>query len=184
MTNLTVISPPAGEALSLAEAKEYLRIGHEGEDDLVSGLIESARARLEVASGFALITRTLQGAWRQWPVGILGRGAVLRPGPVSALTSITLVESSGARSDITEHFHLNCGRLCLKRGSILPRLSNGRTAEVVFQTGYGGPEDVPADLVLCVKRLVQQAYARGTSADEGLPPDVTEILVRRREVRL
>jgi uncharacterized phiE125 gp8 family phage protein len=45
MTELTVISPPAGEALSLAEAKDFLRIGHEGEDSLVTGLIESARAR-------------------------------------------------------------------------------------------------------------------------------------------
>lgn len=184
MTNLTVISPPVGEALSLAEAKEYLRIGHGGEDDLVSGLIESARARLEVASGFALVTRTLQAIWRQWPVGILGRGAALRPGPVSALMSLTLVERGGTRSDITEHFHLECGRLCLRRGSMLPGLSNGRTAEVVFQAGYGGPEDVPADLVLCLKRLVQQAYARRAGTDEGLPSDVTEILARRWEVRL
>lgn len=184
MTNLTVISPPAGEALSLAEAKEYLRIGHSGEDDLVAGLIESARARLETASGLALVTRTLQSVWQQWPAGIVGRGAVLRPGPVRAVTSVTLVQSDGARSDITDHFQLDCGRLCLKRDSMLPGLSNGRSAELVFEAGYGTPEDVPADLRLCLKRLVQQAYARGGNADEGLPPDVTEILARRREVRL
>ena len=39
MSNLTVITPPAGAALSLAAAKEYLRIGHDGEDGLVAALI-------------------------------------------------------------------------------------------------------------------------------------------------
>jgi uncharacterized phiE125 gp8 family phage protein len=47
MTNLTVISPPAGEAVSLSQAKAFLRIGHDGEDALVSDLIGQATVRVE-----------------------------------------------------------------------------------------------------------------------------------------
>ena len=43
MTIITV-TPPNGEAVSLSEARDYLRIGHEGEDALVQHLIE-ARGR-------------------------------------------------------------------------------------------------------------------------------------------
>lgn len=184
MTELTVISPPAGEALSLAEAKEYLRIGHGGEDGLVSGLIESARARLEAASGLALISRTLKRTWTAWPPGMGGRGAMLRPGPVSALGSVTLVEADGASSDVSAHFRLDCGRLALAAGSILPPLNYGRRAEVVFDAGYGAAGDVPEDLRLCLKRLVQEAYVRGDAGQDGLPGDVRDMLARRRGVRL
>ena len=47
MTGLTVITPPDGEALSLDAAKDYLRIGTDGEDALVTALVQARWASLE-----------------------------------------------------------------------------------------------------------------------------------------
>ena len=41
---LTVISPPGEAALSLAQAKAFLLVGHEGEDVLVADLVAAATA--------------------------------------------------------------------------------------------------------------------------------------------
>jgi uncharacterized phiE125 gp8 family phage protein len=183
MTDLTVISPPAGEALSLAEAKDFLRIGHEGEDSLVTGLIESARARLEAESGLALVARTLKQTWREWPAEMGGRGAPLRPGPVRGVVSVARVTSAGSE-DLTAHFALDCGRLVLRPASRLPPVRYGvEQIEVVFEAGFGAPEAVPEDLRLCLKRLVQDAYERGSERGR-LPQDVSAMLARRRGARL
>ena len=96
MSNLTVITPPDGEALSLDTAKAYLRIGHAGEDDLVTGLIASARARLEAETGLALVTRTVTRRFDRWPSGVTRTGMRLVPGPASALVSVETVDAEDA----------------------------------------------------------------------------------------
>ena len=57
---VTTLAPPAAEPVSLAEAKEYLRIGGDGEDGLVGSLIAGARARIEGLASVAMITRSLR----------------------------------------------------------------------------------------------------------------------------
>lgn len=181
--SLTVISPPAGEALSLGAAKTYLRIGHDGEDALVTELIAAARARLEAASGLALIERTVRRDYRAWPAGIAtGAGARLLPGPASALVSIELVDHDGAASAYTDRFSLSGGRLRLDPYAALPCIPAGGMAQVTFVTGYGAAADVPEDLVLALKRLVLAAYRR--EASEDLPEEVALVLAMRREARL
>ena len=182
MSNLTVITPPAEEALSLAAAKEYLRIGHDGEDGLVAALIAAARARLETVGGLALVTQTLKRSWDSWPRGVTRNGARLLPAPASALVVVTIVGVEGGTETVTTRFRLEGGRLLLKPFTALPAIPLGGRVEVTFVAGYGAAADVPADLVQALKRLVLVAYQRGEATD--LPEDVAAVLNARSEVRL
>jgi len=182
MNNLTVISPPDGEALSLDAAKAYLRIGHAGEDDLVTGLIASARARLEAETGVALITRTVKRRFDRWPSGVTRTGLRLVPGPASALVSVETVDAEDAAQLYTARFALGGGRLRLKPFVALPTIPPGGHADVTFVTGFGAAADVPEDLVQALKRLVLATYRR--EAGEVLPDEVRDILAARRERRI
>ncbi|MEO0550179.1 MAG: hypothetical protein AAFZ91_09675 [Pseudomonadota bacterium] len=188
MTDLTVITPPVGEPVSLSQAKDFLRIGHDGEDVLIGDLIHRARERVEQASGLALGMRTLQLKWTTWPVGLSGRGARLSPGPVKTLSAVRIADAEGGLIDHTARFQLSCGRVCLRPSSMVPGIPIGGHVEVEFQAGF---DDIPDDLQEAVLRLVGQAYATRTpsafefSLDEGaLSPEVRGILAARRELRL
>ena len=128
---ITTVTPPNGEPVSLAEARDYLRIGHEGEDDLVLHLIEGARARLERAAGLALVTRVLRQTWSAWPASLRARGIPLRPGPVQAVISIKQIDASG-ESDLTARFLFapDRQRLCLPDLLPAPLIAPGERVEV------------------------------------------------------
>ncbi len=180
---LTVITPPDGEALSLSAAKDYLRIGTDGEDALVTALIASARARLEAASGLALVTRTLKQTWEGWPSGVTRGGAWLGAGPVPALVSVNVVDAEDVAELVTGRFRVRCGRLELRPWNALPLVPDGGRTEAVFEAGYGAAGQVPEDLVLALKLLVLEAYRRG-AAGSDLPEEVNAIVSARRGVRL
>jgi uncharacterized phiE125 gp8 family phage protein len=183
MTDLTVITPPAGEPLSLAAAKDFLRLGTDAEDALVTELIRAGRAQVEAASGLALVTRTLMRRWTDWPHGLMRAGVKLRPGPATALVSVVRIDAEGGEELLTGRFELLNGKLRLRPFAGLPVVPLGGSVTVTFEAGYGDAEDVPEDLVHGVKLWVQAAYLAGERRG-GLPEEVTAFLAARREVRL
>jgi len=190
MTKLTVITPPAEAPVTLAAAKDFLRIGHDGEDALVLRLIESAQARIEQAAGLALIVQTLRLDWPAWPATLAGRGVLLPRRPARALVSVVCVSATGDPADQTDRFRLDCGRLGLRPWSRPPAIENGGRVEVTYQAGYGAASDVPEDLQEALLRLAGSLYsarapgAFDLSAGGALPEEVRAILQARREVRL
>ncbi|MEL6567726.1 MAG: phage head-tail connector protein [Pseudomonadota bacterium] len=183
---LTVITPPDALPVPVSEMKDYLRIGHDGEDDLVSRLTSAATERIEAQLGQALVLRTLKRRFSAWPVGISGRGASLLPGPVSSLERVEIESEDADPDDVTGRFRLTCGRLALRPWSMAPPVPENGAATVQFQAGYGSPEAVPDDLKLAVKLLVAESYSAGNGCPEGspLPGSVASILDTHRRVRL
>lgn len=190
MTQLTVITPPAEEPVTLAAAKDFLRIGHDGEDELVTRLIESARARIEQEAGLALVTQTLRVDWFAWPSTLAGRGVLLPRRPVTSVILVETVSADDDRTDQTNRFRLDCGRLGLRPWSQAPIIGTDGFVEVTFEAGFGVADDVPGDLQEALLRLVGILYnARGPSGVETerigeFPETVRAILEARREVRL
>lgn len=181
----TVIAPPDGEPVALSAAKDFLRIGHDGEDTLVASLIASARARLEAELDIALVTRTVLLELDAWPAALTQRGVLLKPGPVTALAEVSVVDPAGVREVITPRFMLSGGRLCLRPWSFLPAVAPGGSVDVQFETGFGVATSVPDDLQLAVKMLAAQGYRLRDGGDEdALPGEIDELLAPYKGVRL
>lgn len=181
---LTVISPPAEAALSLASAKAFLRIGHDGEDTLVTGLVASTESALEQAIGLCLVSRTLRLSWTGWPTALLRCGVLsLRPGPAVSLVAVRSVEGGGNSVELTDRFNLHDSRLVSRTGAVLPWIGSDCRFEVDYIAGFGTAEDIPADLILAVKSILQAGYSRGDQSGV-LPTLAAGIAASRREVRI
>lgn len=189
--NITTLAAPAAEPVGLAETKAYLRIGYDGEDDLVAGLIATARSRVEEAAGLALITRTLRVEMDRWPAGIVETRYFRLPiRPAASLTSVKVYDRDDVAETVTDQFDLEAGRsarLIWTEGRFPwpGRKANG--IEVDYAAGFGAePEDVAEGLRLAVKRLVAHAYlARDPETIAGpIPADVMGLLSPWRRVRL
>lgn len=69
MDRLTVVTPPASEPVSLATARQHLRIplGFTDDDALIGGLISAARAICETEVRQAFLTQTVRLDLDYWP---------------------------------------------------------------------------------------------------------------------
>lgn len=53
-----LVTPPALEPVTIADARAFLRISTESEDDILGRLITTARELVEAETGLALIDQT------------------------------------------------------------------------------------------------------------------------------
>lgn len=83
LRDVTTLVEPASEPITLAQAKNYLRVDFDDDNDLITALIISARLRLEKYAGIAISPRTLQA------VAYVDEFIEL---PYAPLNNITLVE--------------------------------------------------------------------------------------------
>lgn len=58
--DVTTTVEPVSEPITLAQAKNYLKVDFDDDNDLITSLIASARVRLEKYAGVAMSARTLQ----------------------------------------------------------------------------------------------------------------------------
>lgn len=88
-----VLTPPATEPLTLAEAKLHLRVDGTDEDDYITALIVAARESAQHELGRALITQTLRLTLDAFPAD--GGIELLMP-PVQSITQVQYVDAAGA----------------------------------------------------------------------------------------
>jgi uncharacterized phiE125 gp8 family phage protein len=188
---VTTLAPPAAEPVPLADAKAYLRIGHDGEDGMVAGLIASARARIEGLTGLAMINRTLRMTLDRWTSGTVETRRVALPmRPAGELVAVRVRDAAGVAETVTERFAIEPGQggrlVWMSGGFPWPRQA-AQGIEIEYVAGFGaGPGDVPDGLALAVKRLAAHAYhARDPGRlNERLPEDVAGLLSPWRRIRL
>lgn len=85
-----LLDAPAAEPLSLAEAKNFLRVDVDDDDDLIAALIASARLHVEAETRRALITQTWRLVRDEWPAD--GRFAVL-PAPLRSVSAARVYDA-------------------------------------------------------------------------------------------
>lgn len=180
-----LVTPPAELPVSLDEAKEVLRVTHDEQDTMIVDLIKAATDHLDGYGGLlgrCIITQTWSQLADAWD-------AFRLPFPDVSALSISYRNATGDAVVVPTsdyrlvHWH---PALAVSWGSAwsAPQLhANGHAAITLTMTcGYGGPEDVPADIKQAIKVHVKAEY-------DGLPaeawkPVYDSYIGKRRAARL
>jgi uncharacterized phiE125 gp8 family phage protein len=89
---LRLITPPAQEPATLAQAKLFLRIEHSADDDSIARALTAARQAAEQYLRFALLPQT----WDYAIANPCGLQLPLPFGPAESVTSVTLTNEAAA----------------------------------------------------------------------------------------
>ena len=160
---LVIVTEPASEPITTAEAKTHMRVDSSTEDAYIDTLIAAARTHVEKQTSRALITQTWDLWWDVLPV----MSAVTLPKPpLQSVSYVKYYDEADAESvfgsinyfvDTTGN---SSGRLGLNVGSTWPtaatRLFNAY--QIRFVAGYGNASSVPAPLRHAIKLLVQHWF--------------------------
>jgi uncharacterized phiE125 gp8 family phage protein len=80
-----LLTPPVVEPVTLAEAKEFLRVSHDDDDGIIAALTAAARNHIEALTRRCLMTQTWRFVADAWPRD--GR-IRLRLGPIRSVAAV------------------------------------------------------------------------------------------------
>ncbi len=156
-----LLTGPAVEPVSLAEAKAHLRVEHDDEDAAILALIAGARVHIESQTRRALITQTWRLVRDAWPVD--GRIAVL-PAPLQQLVAARLVMRDGGVQTLDlDRFTIDkagAPAIVAFTPGTMPRSDRPAAGiELDVEVGYGdAAADAPEPLRQAILHLVAHWY--------------------------
>lgn len=156
-----LLAGPETEPIPLAEAKAWLRVEHDDDDDVIAALIAGARVHVEAQTRRALITQSWRLIRDAWPAD--GRIAVL-PAPLQALAAARVYRLDGTTQAIEPAAFVadtaGAPAVLSFTGGALP--ATGRVIagiELDVEVGYGDePAEVPEPLRQAIRFLVAHWY--------------------------
>ena len=173
MSSLTLVTAPAVEPCSTADAKAFCRVDTSTDDGYIASLITAARRAVESYTGRALCTQTWDAQFDEIPGDVI----YLPMPPLISVTSIKFTNSDGtegsaiASTVYTVDVGRAPGRVIRNQGQSwgYTGLRSFLGTKVRFVAGYGATAadvtavspvvgSVPSDLVLAVKRIVLHNY--------------------------
>lgn len=188
MSGLVQTVAPAGEPITLAEAKAWLRVDGTDEDVLILALIEAARAYVETFTGRALITQQWELSLDGFPAsdrysdgrlresrstGIPGREIVLPRAPLASVQSVKYYDEDGALQTFASAGYFvdtraEPGRVVLDEDYDWPDVESRPNAVIVAYTaGYGTPSQIPQTLRTAIRFMVTHWFTNRTPVNIG-----------------
>lgn len=164
----TITTPAAADPVTLAEAKAHLRVDGTVEDSLITGLVASARDYVEAYTGIAIASRGITVK-----CDTFDDLAALSIAPVSAVASISYVDTSGATQTLAGTvYELRAdgltGSIALKYNQAWPEIQPGSRITVVATVGYA---TTPESLKLAILLLIALWYDnRAAASDRAMMP--------------
>ena len=157
---LVLVTAPAEEPLTLAQAKEHLRATTSDEDALIAMLIRAARRQAESLTHRRLVTQT----W-DWVLDEFPEWCVELPyPPLQSVTSVKYIDTAGVEQTLAgSSYQVDAktqpGRLMPAYGAVWPSTRtetfNAVTVRLVCGYGLAGavPEDIKAAMLLMIGHL-------------------------------
>jgi uncharacterized phiE125 gp8 family phage protein len=173
---LTLVTAPAVEPISSAEAKLHLRVDISDDDNLITALIQTAREVAEDISRRALITQTWKLILDEFPKG--DEIAIPLP-PLQSVTSITYKDQDGTASTFSSDDYIvntdtEPGKVVLAYGASWPSTTLYPTGAITvqFKAGFGDAStDVPEKYRQAMLLLIGHWYEnREAIATTGAVP--------------
>jgi len=156
-----LLAGPALEPITLAEAKQFVRVEHDDDDDVITALIAGSRIHVETQTRRALITQSWRLTRDVWPAtGCLP----LLPVPVKTLDAVRVYRSDGTTLALdTAGFALDRSdapaRLSFTRGVPVAPERSAAGIEIDITCGYGDAgANVPEPLRQAIRLLVAHWY--------------------------
>lgn len=134
MLGYKVTTAPVTEPVTIAEAKAHCRILGDDEGSVLAGFISAAREYAEAVHNKSYAVKTITAV-----ADFLDKSYELPVLPVTQITSITVKDSAGNVSNITDKFELDdfTGRVVLTPGESLPsvQLYHMNPVQITFKSG-------------------------------------------------
>lgn len=186
---IAVDTAPATEPVTLAEAKAWVNVTHDVDNDLLTSLITAAREHVEERIGRALVTQTLTVTL---DVREAAPPIVLPRGPVQSVSSLKYWDdvADAFATAATSAYYLAGDRLCIAEGTAgtaWPTADRTFAAyTVTYVAGYGNAAAVPGPVKRALLIVLADLYEhRDTPLDSGLVvgqlPVTAEKLLHRYE---
>jgi uncharacterized phiE125 gp8 family phage protein len=165
-----LLNGPAVEPLTLVEAKAFLRVEHNDDDDIIAALIAGSRIHVEAQTRRALISQSWRLIRDAWPVD--GRMAVT-PVPLASVIAARVYKEDGTTQDVdTQAFLLDAASGVVAFAPwALPQPGRATAGiEIDIAAGYGNAAgDVPEPLRQAIRLLIAHWYEnRGLAADHAV----------------
>ena len=183
--SLQLVTPPAVEPVTLAEAKAHLRVDFSDDDALITTLIAAARQQAETITGRQICTATwklildafpgpsLMGVPAGSPFTLPGHAILVPRSPVASITSIQYLDMSSTLQTMPSTYYatdLACepARITPIFGQIWPiTLPQIGAVSVTFVAGYGLAAAVPEGLKAWIKIRIGSMYANREEVSSG-----------------
>ena len=157
---LQLITPPAQEPVSLAEAKHHLRVDFPDDDALIAAIIAAARQHAEMLTRRQFITARWKFVLDRFPA----HAVTLPRSPLQSVVSIDYLDTGNALqtvppSDYTVDAACEPARITPVFGATWPvTLPQIAAVSVLFDAGYGTAADVPEGIKAWIKLRVGSLY--------------------------
>jgi uncharacterized phiE125 gp8 family phage protein len=164
---LTLITAPAETPVTLAEARQHLRVTATSEDALITNLIGAAVEHSETFTSRAIVTQT-------WELSLdaFRGGEIELPKPnLQSVTSVKYIDLDGASQTVpAADYQVDTisepGRIKLVPAASWPSVNEQLNAVTIrFIAGYGLAASVPFQIKAAILLLVQYHEQRDAKAE-------------------
>ncbi len=174
---MQLITPPAGEPVSLAEAKLHLRVDFDEDDGLIQMLISAARQAAETLTNRQFVTArwrlvldsfpgpSLMGVPSGQPFSLPGHAILIPKSPLQSVVEIRYLDMAGV-SQVMPAVNYAVDSVCEPAritpvfGQIWPiPLPQIGSVSVTFDVGYGSAASVPEGIKSWIKLRIGSLYA-------------------------